>query len=322
MILEILKIVVVTLLGGGVAGAFIGDWLHRRNARLQPIPLIERVNRLVSPELKGFTLARFNEIGKLEEINKVREYQLTLRNTSSVHLHDAEVQFEFPSVDVEAWAGRPVRSKTSPIPIDAVVSKPWKEGFRWRIPELPSSDSIEFTFRAVDPSSDDYEVALYNGGQVVIEKAKGEPATNGGKRSLAYLASIVAFAAFITSLLGLFASAFAGQQHTKTYLVEDGGCSLKVSTEYTQVITSWWPWKGPWKISSTIENIGNQECVVQPDPALGKLKSLSPDDELFLQTMFSDGTPSLARSPIIFAPPGANGKATPHFVDLYGPNKK
>src|SRR5438309_8589211 len=58
-------------------------------------------------------------------------------------------QFEFPTEDVEAWAERPALSKTAPIPADAVITEPWKKGYRWRIPHLPSTDSIEFTFRAV-----------------------------------------------------------------------------------------------------------------------------------------------------------------------------
>ena len=157
MLFEILKIV-LPLLGGGAAGALLNDWFRRRSARLQSIPLIERVNRLVGPELKGFTLARVSgdaQDRRLEEIKRVREYQLTLRNTSSVHLHQIEVQFEFPTEDVEGRAERPARSKTTPVAVEPAITEPWKKGIRWRIPELPSTDSIEFTFRAVDPASDD-----------------------------------------------------------------------------------------------------------------------------------------------------------------------
>ena len=107
--------------------------------------------------MKGFALARVVDEGRgqrLEKVLNVREYQFTLRNSSYIHLHNAEVQFEFPSVDVEGRAERPVRSKTTPIPVNPEISEPWKKGFRWRIPELPPGDSIEFTFRAVDPPSD------------------------------------------------------------------------------------------------------------------------------------------------------------------------
>src|SRR5437870_657045 len=63
------------------------------SAAFPPIPLIERVNRLVSPELKGFALARVTggpDNRELEEIKNVREYQLTLRNTSPIHLQNVE----------------------------------------------------------------------------------------------------------------------------------------------------------------------------------------------------------------------------------------
>lgn len=179
MFLDVLRIV-LPLLGGGVAGAFISDWLRRKQGRVQTIPLIERVNRLVKSELTGITLARVIEGengNRLEEISRVREYQLTLRNTSSIHLQKIEIQFEFPSLDVEAWPERPALSKTSPIELTAAVTPPWKKGFRWQIPEFPSTDSIEFTFRAIDPDSDDYEVALYNGGQVIVAKTKLEPSS-------------------------------------------------------------------------------------------------------------------------------------------------
>src|SRR2546422_11584027 len=106
MLLEILKIV-LPFLGGGVAGAVVNEWLRRRREKVQRIPLIERVNRAVRPTLKGFTLARVSgppEDRELEQIKNVREYQLTLRNTSTVHLEDVEIQFEFSTEDVEAWA--------------------------------------------------------------------------------------------------------------------------------------------------------------------------------------------------------------------------
>src|ERR1035438_6912914 len=116
MLMQIL-VLLVALISGGAGGPFITEWFHRRRSRIQPIPLIARVNRLVSSDLKGFVLARAVGEGddrRLEEIKRVREYQLTLRNTSYIHLHNAEVQFEFPSEDVEARAERPARSKTTP----------------------------------------------------------------------------------------------------------------------------------------------------------------------------------------------------------------
>src|ERR1035438_488882 len=160
--LEALKLV-ASILCGGAAGAFLNEWFRRRKGKVQMIPLIERVNRSVSPDLEGITLARLVGDGpqrRLEELRNLREYQLTLRNTSTINLQNVEIQFEFPVEDVQAWASRPSLSKTALVSVDGVASEPWKRAFRWRIPHLPSDDSIEFTFRSVDSPSGDYEVAL------------------------------------------------------------------------------------------------------------------------------------------------------------------
>jgi hypothetical protein len=96
---------VASVLCGGLAGAYSNELYRRKHGRLQRIPLIERVNRLVSLKLQGgITLAR--AVGDpahrhLEELNNLREYQLTLRNTSTVHLQNVEIQFEFPAEDVQ-----------------------------------------------------------------------------------------------------------------------------------------------------------------------------------------------------------------------------
>jgi hypothetical protein len=179
LLIEILKII-VTFISGGLAGGLLIEWFRRRNSRVQPIPLIERVNRLLSPDLEGIALARVvDDAGRrqLQELKNLREYQLTLRNTSSLHLQDVEIQFEFPAEDVQAWVSRPTLSKTALVPTKAgAVEPPWKRTFRWIIPHLPSGDSVEFTFRAVDPSSDKYEVALYKADRVIVNKVQGEPA--------------------------------------------------------------------------------------------------------------------------------------------------
>src|SRR5438552_1874510 len=131
MLLDLLKIV-IPLLTGGLAGAVLNEWFRRRGGKVQPIPLIERVNRLINPELEGFTLARVaggTEGRHLEEVKNIREYQLTLRNTSMIHLQDVEIQFEFPTEDVESWVSRPALSKTAPLPVNAMATAPWKKSF-------------------------------------------------------------------------------------------------------------------------------------------------------------------------------------------------
>jgi hypothetical protein len=54
--LELAKIL-ASLLGGGLAGAFLNELLRRRREKVQRVQLIERVNRPVSA-LEGFTVAR------------------------------------------------------------------------------------------------------------------------------------------------------------------------------------------------------------------------------------------------------------------------
>jgi hypothetical protein len=251
MILDILKII-LPFLGGGLAGALVNEWLRRRNSKIQVIPLIERVNRLVSPELKGITLARVTgapENRRLEEIEKLREYQLTLRNTSTVHLQDAEVQFEFPVEDVEAWASRPALSKTAPVPVDAIVTDPWKKGFRWRIPHLPSTDSIEFSFRAVNPPSDEYEVALYKTDRVVVERSKGEPKAR--KTSWESFATQVLplVAASAAVAVGISALGIWEPKGNNLATLDEGGCTLTVISSFDRFASGGWPWSGPWHIS-------------------------------------------------------------------------
>jgi len=267
--MDILKLL-VPILGGGAVGAIISAWFQRRRARMQPIPLIERVNRLVSSELKGFVLARVGAKGEgregrsLEVVERVREYQLTLRNTSPIHLHNAEVQFEFPSEDVEGRAERPTRSKTTPVQVEPEISEPWKAGYRWRIPELPPGDSIEFTFRAVDPPSDEYEVALYNGGQVVIAKSKGEPAARraniawGTAAGATFLVIFVAFWGF-----PMFKTSINRTREEAT-VIDWAGCSLNVTTSSEPGNSSFLSFSqsGPWRISSYIMNTGPQKCLL------------------------------------------------------------
>jgi hypothetical protein len=125
-LLEVVKLV-VSILFGGAAGAFLNEWFRRRKGKIQSISLIERANRLVSLELEGITLARLVDDGpqrRLEELKNLREYQLTLRNTSSVNLQNVEIQFEFPVEGVHAWASRPSLSKTMETGFSLAYSAP------------------------------------------------------------------------------------------------------------------------------------------------------------------------------------------------------
>lgn len=326
MFMEILKMLlpfISGLIGGGAVGALINEWFHRRRARMQPIPLIERVNRLVRSELKGFILARTVGDGKdrrLEEIQRVREYQFTLRNSSYIHLHNAEIQFEFPSADVEAWAERPARSKTAPVLVESVISKPWKMGYRWRIPEFPPGDSIEFTFRAIDALSDEYEVALYGGGQVVIEKSKGEPIVNEStisrRRSIALIFWMIV-AVVWAGFYGL--RIMSDPTGSKETYIEWAGCSLNVTSSSRQVNFSFISQAGPWSLNADILNTGSRKCFVKWESDPGNPVTIEPSRTLFLETEYTSMKPRLVSQGLLFGPDGPMNKAT---VKLYVPGAR
>jgi hypothetical protein len=266
---EFLKLVATLLVGlvsGGAAGAVLTEWYLRKRGRLQKIPLIERVNRQVSPRLQGgITLAR--NVGdpthpQLVELRNLREYQLTLRNTSTVHLQNVEIQFEFPAADVQEYASpRTAVSKTALLKLDTVPTdaRAYPTVFRWRIPHLPSGDSVEFTFQAVDPPSESYEVALYNSDRVIVERVDGEPAP--ARNSKVW--QVVALVGFIGAGSGfgaLLTEAVRFRQADKLTAVKEAGCDLRVLTSYNR----FQPGSDIRVIQNRIFNLG-QSCVVQSD---------------------------------------------------------
>jgi hypothetical protein len=314
MFVEILKIL-VPLLGGGAVGALLNEWLRRRNAKVQAIPLVERVNRLVEPGLKGFTLARTVGNGQLEEIKHVREYQFTLRNTSGLNLQDAEIQFDFPAQDVEGRAERPALSNTAPVSMEVIVSPPWKKGFRWRIPQFPTTDSMEFTFRAVDPDSDEYEVAFYKSDRVVIEKVGREPnARRSGSGGDLKRAGAVVFVSLMGSLLvmGVSTAIFNNQRHVSNIL--DAGCSLTVISSFGQMNGNDWPWQGPWQAEYRVLNEGGQKCVLMSDQLSGGAPVTIEAWSETTRTAFSPWRPKLVSSDVWF---GRDGPTHKMSVKLY-----
>lgn len=305
-----------SFLTGGLAGALITEWFRLRRNRVQRIPLIERVNRVVNPELQGITLARV--IGtstdrQLEEVMNLREYQLTIRNDSSVHLKDAEVQFEFPADDVEARAERPILSKTTLVPVSATLTEPWRKAFRWKIPYLLSGDSIEFTFRAVNPSSEKYEAVLYNSDGVIFgEKRIGEPPAN--KKTFNVVIAIVgavSLAVILALVLNgrLRVQSLSGEKLTPIKLA---GCDLRVVSFYDvygQNLHS------PWRIKHRIFNLGTHDCVIQSE----KLNFASPvtvkPGEIVERESVSDTAPELTHAEILVGATGASLTTT--SVPLY-----
>jgi hypothetical protein len=139
--------------------------------------------------------------GQEREIKNLRVYQFTLYNASGVNLRNSQIQFEFSSDDVQPWVDRPTRSRTALTPVEALSTPPWKTTFRWQIPNLPPRDSVEFSFDGFEPTSEDYEAALYSDLNVVLRKTKGEPerpvlSPAFVVRSLAVTAMVVAIVSF------------------------------------------------------------------------------------------------------------------------------
>lgn len=256
--LELVKIL-ASLLGGGLTGAFINEWFRRRREKVQRVQLIERVNRPVSA-LEGFTVARISgEGGALMEVKDLREYQLTMRNSTSTHLVDVEVQFQFPASDVQALVSLPALSRT-PLVAKPVTSTLGTTGFRWAIPNFPAGDSVEFTFRAIAAPSDKYEVALYNVG-VVIERVVGEPPpTNRGPSPIKVVAMAVGILAFVLALVFILQKFTQPTSGEKLTVVNLAGCNLQVASVFD--VYGQHP-DSPWHIKHRIINVGPRDCVVQ-----------------------------------------------------------
>jgi len=254
----------VGLLSGGLAGAVLNERYRLKHSRLQRIPLIERVNRL-SPKLQGgITLARaVGDPAHLVELINLREYRLTLRNTSTIHLQNVEIQFEFPVKDVLEYASpRTTLSKTALLKVDAspTDATAFPTVFRWRIPHLPSGDSVEFAFYAENPPSEKYEVALYNSERVIVERVEGEPAPTRAPGNWKFPLAIFVPAAFAALL------AFTGTRFgivgpvDRLTVVKEAGCDLRVVTSYVRYEQD----SNTRVIQHRIFNAG-QGCVVSSD---------------------------------------------------------
>jgi hypothetical protein len=248
----------VAFLTGGLAGAIATEWFRRRREKVQRIQLIERANRPVNP-LEGFILARVSGGADraLEEVKDLREYQLTMRNSTSTHLQNAEIQFEFPAEDVQAIVSPPTLSRTPLLLKDTTLKKGAKV-FRWIIPNFPAGDSVEFTFRAVAPSSDKYEVASYDVG-IIIEKIVGEPPPSSKAfANIIIPALVVSLAVLLTyaTLTGRI-QPNSGENLTTVKLA---GCDLRVVSLFELYGNSY---HSPWHIKHRIFNIGSHDCLIQ-----------------------------------------------------------
>ena len=89
MDLKDLILIFVGVLSGGAAGAVINEYLRRKRSRTQFIPLIERINQTpIMGDLRVLRLYR-DLSGSLVQVKHLRDYQMTLRNTSETDLRNA-----------------------------------------------------------------------------------------------------------------------------------------------------------------------------------------------------------------------------------------
>jgi hypothetical protein len=290
--LEIAKLL-VSFLSGGFAGALITEWFRRRRSRVQSIPLIERVNRLVNPELEGITLARRSSTDStLEELRNLREYQLTMRNDTSIHLQDAEIQFDFPADDVAAVVSRPRVSKTALVAVGAIATPPSRKAFRWIIPHLPSGDSVEFTFRAVDPSSESYEAALCHSEGVVLGKVIGEPPQTRGLAPNIFAIVVVSLMLSVLGALiwGYSTGRLVSGSAQKLTTINLAGCNLRVVSLYEPYSNKLY---SPVRIMQRIFDVGTQDCLIQSE----KMNLATPVNikagDVFERESISEGFPQL-----------------------------
>jgi hypothetical protein len=298
--IEILKIL-LPLLGGGAVGALLNEWFRRRRSKVQSVPLIERANRLTSPELRGFVLARVvndNSGRHLQEVNDCREYQLTLRNSTDTHLTNAEIQFEFPAEEVEAWTSRPALSKTALEKVMATPSPPWQSAFRWVIPHFPSGDSVEFTFQAINPQSQEYAAALYKADGLILEHVVGEPNLSGSKTFVGFLLRDTIFRILISILIAALSFALITKLRElpdQATVIKLAGCELDVlstsKVDENDPIATWR--RAPAQIKYRLVNVGTGDCLVQSPAILLANPIMVRPGETLEKESYSQGKPKL-----------------------------
>jgi hypothetical protein len=299
--------ILVSFLSGGLAGAIFTDWRRGRREKVQRIQLVERVNRLIDP-FEGFTLTRVNEDGSRREVGDVREYQLTMRNSTSTHLQNAEVQFEFPSDDVQAVVSRPVLSRIPFAPL-APATTPGKRVFRWKVPNFPAGDSVEFTFRAVAPSSDKYESSLNYPG-TIFERIVGEPplARKGSASNIVFALLMIAILLTLLVTVGLkLTGRLQESSDEKLTSVKLAGCDLQVVSLFEVYGRHY---DSPWQIKHRIVNIGTQDCVIQSQALNLVNPAIVKSGDTLEREHLSEGAPKLTNAMVSIGAAGTSRETT------------
>jgi len=168
--------IVLSFISGGLGGSLATEYFRRKRSLTLEIPLIERMNRdPISPDLRGIRFFRGPD-GAAVEVKNLREYQMTLRNSTETDLHGAQIQFEFHGTDVEAWASKTRRAHAT---LQAQQAPPTAEPSLllkcWNFAQFPAGDSVEFGFLVIEPTQDGYDATLLNTNNIVIRIWTEEP---------------------------------------------------------------------------------------------------------------------------------------------------
>jgi hypothetical protein len=146
--------------------------------------------------------------------------------------------------------------------VAASTEEPWRKAFRWKIPHLPAGDAVEFTFRAVDPSSEKYEAALYHSDGVVLERVVGEP------RPKAPLTNKIAFGAVMTAMAAFLFFVLTGRlkmretSGEKLTAIKLAGCDLRMISFFDVYGRGFY---SPFQVKHRLFNEGHQNCVIRSD---------------------------------------------------------
>ena len=226
-----------------------------------------------------------------------------------------EIQFEFPAEDVQEYASpRTTLSKTALIKVEATPTDAtaFPTVFRWRIPHLPSGDSVEFTFQAVDPPSESYVAALYNSDRVIVERVEGEPAPT--KRSDTWKVPLTLLIVGGSAMLLLLAGQRFGVIHLPPYdsltVVKEAGCDLRVVSSFSLYEQD----SSTRVIEHRIFNAG-QSCVVKSDQLDPKGPFTIGAGDTVTRQRLAQSRPKLVQTEVLVGATGTAPKKT--LVQLY-----
>lgn len=167
-----------SLLGGGACGAFINEYFRKKRTLTQVVPLLERINRdpLESNE-SGVRYCREQANGQLTKIERLRQFQMTLHNTTEQDLEGATILFEFSCEGVEAWSsatqtGRHYVAKMPEAtdPSHRAFPRQGKTFVQWQFTQFSSGDSIDFSVLAFEPKATTFEASIYGKPNIQIKK--------------------------------------------------------------------------------------------------------------------------------------------------------